>query len=585
MAEGKAIDFKVFGRILKFAKPYPVPFYLTILFTLSKGFSEVYRIFLIADITGELLDDRDVSAIGFNTAIIIALILVETLLQFAITNMSNLVAQNVVRDIRVKIFGHITKLRLKYFDDNPIGRLVTRVVSDIETISNVFSQGFFSMMNDFVTIIFVLVGMFLMDWQFAIAILIPIPILLWATVLFKRAIKKSFTQVRNEVSNLNTFAQEHITGMKIVQIFGREEEEARRFSAINAKHKEAHIKSVWAFSVFLPAVELLSATSIGLLICWALVRIGDASLSASETIGVMTGMIMFVSKLYRPIRMLADKFNTLQMGVVGGERVFKVLDTDETIVSTGNIDEVDLAGELTLNNVWFAYKDEEYVLKNISLEIKQGQTIAFVGATGAGKTSIINLISRFYEFQKGEILIDGQDIRQFSNNAIRENISVVLQDVFLYSDSILNNITLGNSKISLDEVKAAAKSIGAHEFITKLPGGYEFNAGERGGALSVGQRQLISFIRAYVYNPKILVLDEATSSIDTESEILVQGAIDKLTEGRTSIVIAHRLSTIQNADSIVVLDKGEIVEVGTHSELLKINEGFYRNLYEMQFKD
>jgi ATP-binding cassette subfamily B protein len=462
--------------------------------------------------------------------------------------------------------------------------LVTRAVSDMETISQIFSQGLISIIGDILKLIGVLTFMFFTNWQLTLFVLIPIPILLIATNIFKKAIKKSFQEVRTSISALNTFVQERVTGMALVKVFGREQREAKSFAEINNRHKKANIKSIWAYSIFFPVVEILSALSLGLLVIYILLQVGTPGVSFDKLAGDMTAFILYINMLFRPIRMLADRFNTLQMGMVGSERVFKILDTDEVIVNNGEITELDFDGKLEFSDVSFAYEEPNYVLKNLNFEVNAGETVAFIGATGAGKTSIINLLGRFYEYQKGKIIIDGVDLREIQLPLIRKNISVVLQDVFLYSDTVLNNITLGNNEISREQVIEASKLVGSHEFIMNLPGGYDFNVKERGGLLSVGQRQLIAFIRAYVYQPKVLILDEATSSIDTESEILIQNAIEKLTKGRTSIVIAHRLSTIRNADKIIVLEKGEIVEIGSHAELIRMKEGAYRKLYEYQLE-
>ncbi|MFN3342368.1 MAG: ABC transporter ATP-binding protein, partial [Flavobacteriales bacterium] len=455
---------------------------------------------------------------------------------------------------------------------------VTRVISDIETIADIFYEGLISVAGDLVKLFVVIFIMFWVNWELALYTLIPVPLLIITTRIFQRSIKKSFMGVRNQVARLNAFVQEHVTGMSIVQIFNREEVEMDKFKSINKEHRKAHIDSVMAYSIFFPVVEILAALSIAFLV-W----IGTGlALEGRLTFGDIVKYILYVNMLYRPIRMLADRFNTLQMGVVGSERVFSLLDSDHSIADKGTIEAGHFKGEVSMKDVWFAYNDEEYVLKGIDLEVKEGQTIAFVGATGAGKSSLINLLSRLYEFQKGEIRIDGRDIRDYKLMSLRKNIAVVLQDVFLFSDTIHNNISLRDPKISREEIIEASKRVGAHDFIMNLPGNYDYNVRERGSTLSVGQRQLISFIRAYVTNPSILILDEATSSVDTDSELLIQNAIEKLTEGRTSIVIAHRLSTIQQADLIVVMDHGKIIEVGSHQDLLAKN-GQYKHLFELQF--
>ncbi len=582
--QGKAWDGKLFKRVFSYSKPYRSIFYGALACTIVLAVLSPARVKLIKYIITDFLPSKDVDGLFYGILIVVGILLVETLLQFYDVYLANTLGQYVIKDLRVQLFAHITKLRLKFFDKNPIGMLVTRAVSDMETIAQIFSQGLISIIGDILKLIVALAFMFWTNWELTFFVLIPIPVLLIATNIFKKAIKKSFQDVRTSISSLNTFVQERVTGMALVKVFGREKREAKAFAEINERHKKANIRSIWAYSIFFPVVEILSALSLGLLVIYVLLQVGKPGVSLNELSGDMIAFIMFINMLYRPIRMLADRFNTLQMGMVGSERVFKILDTDEIIENTGTTTELNFNGKLSFKDVWFAYEEPNFVLKNLNFEVNAGETVAFIGATGAGKTSIINLLGRFYEYQKGDITIDGVDLRSIDLTLLRQNISVVLQDVFLYSDTILNNITLGNKDISREEVIEASKLVGSHEFIMNLPGGYDFNVKERGGLLSVGQRQLIAFIRAYVYQPKILILDEATSSIDTESEILIQNAIEKLTQGRTSIVIAHRLSTIRNADKIIVLEKGEIVEVGSHSELILLENGAYRKLYEYQLE-
>jgi ATP-binding cassette subfamily B protein len=477
-------------------------------------------------------------------------------------------------------------LRLKYFDQTPIGQLITRTVSDLETIADIFSEGLIAMIGDLLQVIVIITVMLWIDWELTIVVLLPIPFLIIATRIFQKAIKVAFQEIRTEVANLNTYLQEHISGIAIIQYFAREEQEYQKFKKINSRYRDANIRSNWYYSIFFPVVELISALSLGLLIWYGSKNILEKPLAVQP--GTITMFIMFINMLFRPIRELADKFNTLQMGMVGAERVFKVLDTQETTENKGTYVIDKIKGNISFDKVWFSYNqdgdiaEENYVLKDISFEVKEGQTVALVGATGAGKSSTINILNRFYEIQRGSIKVDGIDIKAYELSFLRSNIATVLQDVFLFSDTILNNITLNNPQISFDEVVDAAKKVGAHDFIERLPGGYHYNVMERGATLSAGQAQLISFIRALVYQPSILVLDEATSSVDTETEMLIQTAIEKLMYGRTSIVIAHRLSTIQKADLIIVLDKGEIKEKGTHQQLLKIN-GYYKKLYDLQF--
>lgn len=581
--QGKAWDGSLFRRILGYTKPYRKIFSLAIACTVILAFLSPYRVSMIKTMVSDYIEAKDLGGLQLYAFIVAGILLVETVLSFFDSYLANLLGQSVVKDLRVKLFSHITKLRLKFFDNNPIGMLVTRAVSDMETVAQIFSQGLLSIIGDILKLIGALIFMFSMNWELTLIVLIPIPLLIIATNIFKKAIKKSFQDVRKEVSALNTFVQERITGMALVKVFGREKQEAKTFEEINDRHKKANIRSIWAYSIFFPVVEILSALSLGLLVVYTLTQMDNADANFAHLAGQLTAFILYINMLFRPIRMLADRFNTLQMGMVGAERVFKILDTDEIIENTGAVTTHNFEGNIKFEDVWFAYNKEDYVLKNLNFEVQAGETIAFIGATGAGKTSIINLLGRFYEFQQGEIKIDGVDLRDIELGLLRDNISVVLQDVFLYSGSIYDNVTLGNPKISKEDVVEAAKLVGAHQFIEKLPDGYDFNVKERGGLLSVGQRQLIAFIRAYVYQPKILILDEATSSIDSESELLIQNAIDKLTKGRTAIVIAHRLSTIKNADKIIVLDQGEIIEMGSHSELVKKEGGAYRKLYEYQF--
>lgn len=581
----KIIDLKLLKRIISYMTPYKKQFWGALILTITLAIVGVIRPKIIGELVGNfVVINKDKQGLLIGTILIIFLLIIEAIGSYYRTYLSQELGQSVIKDIRNKVFNHITKLKLQFFDKNPLGMLVTRVISDIETISEVFSQGFIMIIGDILTIVFVIGTMMYINFELTLVVLIPIPILLIATNIFKNAIKKAFQEVRNEISKLNTFVQEHITGIGVVKIFNKENNEILKFKEINNRHKKAHIKSVWAYSIFFPVVENLSALSIALLVFYSLFQLNDTNADIQQIITELTSFILFVHMLYRPIRMLADKFNTLQMGMVGSERVFKILDTKEFIATEYNNEdnEKNIDGDIRFENVWFAYNEPNFILKNISFEVKKGETVAFVGATGAGKSSIINLLSRFYNYQKGNIFINNTNLKEISITKIREHISVVLQDVFLYSDSIYNNITLGNSKISKEEVISASKLVGTHNFIMNLPNNYDFNVKEGGGMLSVGQRQLISFLRAFVYNPDILILDEATSSIDSESEEAIQNAIEKLTVGRTSIIIAHRLSTIKKANKIIVIDKGEIKEIGTHEELIELN-GFYKKLYETQF--
>ncbi len=577
---GKALDLVILKRIFQYVKPYKKTFLFAVFTTITLAFLSPVRPVLIQYTFDHYIAKPDAHMLLFSTEILILLLILESFTQFADSFLTNKIAQNIIKDIRSVLYKHVIRLRLKYYDNTPIGTLVTRSVSDIEVLADMFSDGLISIIGDLLKVIVILVVMIFINFKLTLIVLVPIPFLLIATYIFKKAVQSSFQDVRTQVARLNAFVQEHITGMNIVQIFNREKAESEKFEKINAKHRDANIRSIMAYSIFFPIVEILSSVSIGLLVWWG----GRGILNATATMGQLVEFIMFLNLLFRPIRQLADKFNTLQMGMVSSERVFKVLDTDEIIENNGTKEASGISGEVELKDVWFAYNNNDFVLKNISFSVKKGDTVALVGATGAGKSSIINLLNRFYEYNSGSIRIDGVNIREYELTSLRRNIGVVLQDVFLFSDTIANNISLNNSSISREKIIEASKMVGAHEFICKLPNTYDYNVMERGGMLSVGQRQLISFIRAYVYDPKVLVLDEATSSIDTESEKLIQNAIDILTKGRTSIVIAHRLATIQKADKIIVMDNGEIIEMGNHQELLKKN-GQYKKLFELQFKD
>lgn len=575
---GKAFDLDILSRVLKYVRPYKGRFVFTFALTIAIAAVSPLRPVLIQYTFDNFIVKPDPDGLLMMTLVIIGVLLVEGVLYYFYTYSANWLGQTVIKDLRMEIYEHINGLKLRFFDKTAIGTLVTRVVSDIETIADIFSNGILVIFGDILKLITVIAVMFWVDWQLTLISLSTIPVLLIATYIFKNGIRSSFQDVRTQVSRLNAFLQEHITGMHIVQIFNREEKEMERFKVINAEHRDAHIRSVWYFSIFLPVVEILSATSLGLMVWWG----GHQVMEQQVTVGELVAFILYIHMLFRPIRELADKFNTLQMGVVSSERVFKILDTTEHIEDNGTITDQNLYGNIEFDHVWFAYNEEDFVLKDVSFSVSVGETLALVGATGSGKTSIINLLSRFYEYNKGEIRVDGKNIREYSKEHLRKNIAVVLQDVFLFSDSIYRNITLGDDSISMETVVQAAKDFGAHEFISELPGGYEYNVMERGAMLSVGQRQLISFIRAYVHNPSILVLDEATSSIDTESEDIIQKALAKLMEGRTSIVIAHRLATIQTANKILVMEKGKVLEMGSHQQLLE-NEGHYRTLFELQF--
>jgi ATP-binding cassette subfamily B protein len=512
--------------------------------------------------------------------VMIGLQVVQSFAQYANTYLSGWLGQHIIRDIRVQLYEKILHLRLKFFDDTPIGRLVTRTVSDIETLADVFSEGIAAIAGDFLQLILILAAMFWIDWRLTLISLTTIPLLLLSTYVFKEKIKDAFNEVRTAVSNLNSFVQEHITGMSIVQIFNSEKTEYEKFQEINHEHRRSNMRSVLYYSVYYPVADVIGAAGVGLVVWYGTRSI----LHETTTLGTLTAFIMFLNMFFRPIRMIADRFNTLQMGIVSTDRILKLLDSQDYVVNEGTHQPADMKGNVAFDHVWFAYNDENFVLKDISFRVNQGETLALVGATGAGKSSVVNLLSRFYEINRGSIIIDGVNLRDYELGALRSRIGVVLQDVFLFSDTIERNITLGNPAITREKVIEAAEMVGARRFIERLPGGFDYNVMERGSTLSVGQRQLISFVRAMVYNPRIIVLDEATSSVDTETEEMIQQAIEKLMKGRTSIVIAHRLSTIQKASQIIVLDKGEIKERGTHEALLQ-KDGYYAQLHRMQYKE
>ncbi len=577
---GKALDIKLLGRVMQYVKPYRRQFaWAALLTVLMAGLSPI-RPFLIQITVDKYILNSDFDGLVKMSVLMLVLLVLQSGVQYFQTYLTNALGQSVILDLRTNVFNHITKLRLKYFDHTPIGVLITRAVSDLETIADIFSEGLISIIGDMLQLIALIGIMLYTDWRLTLVTLIPMPLLMLATYWFKEAIKTSFQEVRTQVSQLNTFLQEHISGMSVIHYFAREDQEMRKFVAVNQKYRDANIQSNWYYSIFYPVVEIISAMSLGLLVWYGSTRILADPLHVSP--GTITAFILYINMVFRPIRELADKFNTLQMGMVGADRIFKVLDTDETTVNNGKLAPAGLRGEITFDHIWFAYNDENYVLKDVSFHIKPGETLALVGATGAGKSSTINILNRFYEISKGTVKVDGVNIQDYELGFLRSQIATVIQDVFLFSDTIANNISLNNPNISREKIIEAAKEVGAHDFIMRLPNGYDYEVMERGSTLSAGQAQLISFIRALVYDPKILVLDEATASIDTETEELIQEAIFKLMKGRTSVVIAHRLSTIQNANKIIVLDHGEIKEMGSHQELLKLN-GFYKRLYDLQF--
>ncbi|KAA2245620.1 ABC transporter ATP-binding protein [Chitinophaga agrisoli] len=575
----RIFDFSLLRRLFSFAVPYKRSFYLSMVLTIVLAVLSPLRPYLIQVTVDKYIAGRWMQMLVIITLVQIGLLLIETVVRFFFSYLTNWLGQSVVKDLRVTVYNKVVRLNLAFFDRTPIGTLTTRTINDIEAINDVFSEGIISIVADLLMIVAILAVMFIEDWRLTLISLSPFPILIIATWMFKESVNKSFHRVRNAVAALNAFVQEHITGMVVVQAFSAEKREYARFKQINKDHRNANIDAIFAYSVFFPVVEIILAISLGLMVWWGANKV----LSYEVTQGVMIAFIMYLNLLFRPLRVLADKFNTLQMGMVASERVFKVLDSDDHIPDNGKEKAANMQGDILFDHVSFAYTEDRYVLKDISFHAKPGETIAIVGHTGSGKTTIISILNRLYEIQQGQIKLDGINIRDYALAELRSRIGVVLQDVFLFSGSIYENITLRNAAISREQVEQAARLIGMHEFIMQLPGGYDYQVMERGSTLSLGQRQLISFVRALLYNPAILILDEATSSVDTESEMLIQQAIDKLIADRTSIVIAHRLSTISKASKIIVLDKGEIREMGTHEELLK-QEGFYYKLHSMQFK-
>ena len=579
-ANKSVFDRLLFGRLLKYTTPYYKIFLLALLTVLGLAIFGALRPKVL-----QLAMDQNIEnqfKPGFLKYIVwmFILLFLEVICNLTFIYTASWLGQSVVRDVRIKLFNHIHGFKMKYFDNSSVGVLLTRTISDMERIADIFGEGLFMIFSDILKMLVVGSVMFLMNWQLSVIVFITLPIIIIATKIFQKYMKRAFEEVRNEVSNLNSFVQERLTGMKIVQLFAREEIESKSFREINDRHKKGWIKTVWYNSIFFPIAELLSSITLGIII-W----IGGINtvFAQTATVGDLAAFIMMVPMMFRPLHQIANKFNTLQMGMVAADRVFKVIDTKSNIEDIGIDNLIQFKGEIEFKNVHFSYVKDQPIIKDVSFKVRPGQTIAIVGSTGAGKSTIINLINRFYEIDKGQILFDGKDIKTISLKNLRNQISVVLQDVFLFADSILNNITLGDLKVSLENVKSAAKQIGIDEFIESLPGGYQYNVKERGIMLSVGQRQLISFLRAYILNPKVLILDEATASIDSYSEQLVQDATKKITKGRTSIVIAHRLATIQKADYIIVMDSGKIVESGSHNELLKNTKGAYYGLYKAQF--
>jgi ABC-type multidrug transport system fused ATPase/permease subunit len=579
--KAKAFDTNLFKRILKYTKPYKLRYYGVILFAVSLSVFAALRPYLLKQTVDAYIKPKDEHGLLFYVTIMGFVLLAEVLSQFFFVYWANILGQDIIKDIRVKLFKHMLSFRMKYYDNSPVGMLVTRSVSDIEQIARIFSQGLFMIMSDLMKMLVVLVFMFYMNWRLTWIVIIAMPVLVYITRIFQRKMQVAFEEVRNQVANMNTFVQERVTGMKIVQLFNREDIEYEKFKEINGKHNNAWIKTIFYNSIFFPIADIISSLTLGAVVLYGGFHILDGD--KFTTFGDLFSYTMFIGMLFNPLRQIADKFNEMQMGMIAANRVFDILDSDVDVQLNGTKIANHFHGNIRFENVRFSYIADEEVLKGINLNVKSGETIAIVGATGAGKSTIINLLNRFYEINSGAIYIDNQNINEFKLESLRSQIAIVLQDVFLFADTIHNNITLNNPHISKDDVITAAKKIGVHKFIKSLPGGYDYDVKERGVMLSSGQRQLIAFLRAYVSNPSILILDEATSSIDTYSEELIQKATEKITQGRTSIVIAHRLATIVNADKIIVMDKGQIVEEGTHQELVNKAEGYYKKLYDSQF--
>ncbi len=581
LMKAKAFDTGVFKRIMFYTKPYKWRFNSVIVWAISLSIFAALRPYLLKQTVDGYIQTNDGQGLLYYIILMGAVLLLEVISQFYFVYWANWLGQDIVKDIRTKLFKHLLSFRMKYFDNAPVGQLVTRSVSDIEAIARIFSQGLFMIVSDLMKMVVVLIFMFYMNWKLTWIVIIAMPILVIATRIFQQKMQVAFQEVRTQISNMNTFVQERVTGMKIVQLFNREYIEAEKFSQINDKHKKAWIKTVWYNSIFFPIADIISSLTLGMVVWYGGTRILGGDMTT--TFGDLFSYTMFITMLFNPLRQIADKFNEMQMGMIAANRVFDILDTEDQIQDKGDMIAPVFEGRIEFKDVHFGYLENEEVIKGINLKVNPGETVAIVGSTGAGKSTIINLLNRFYEINKGTIYIDGENINSYSLESLRKQIAVVLQDVFLFADTIYNNITLNNTEISREEVIAAAKNIGVHPFIMNLPNGYDYNVKERGVMLSSGQRQLIAFLRAYVSNPSILILDEATSSIDTYSEELIQRATETITKGRTSIVIAHRLATIINADKIIVMDKGLIVEQGSHNDLVHRENGYYKRLYDSQF--
>lgn len=576
----KIYNVNLFVRLIKYIKPYKAVFALTLLFVIGLAIFGALRPYVLQQAIDRHIELRVYEGFIGYVILMIVLLMLEVLSQLFFIYYATWLGQSVVKDIRIKLFKHIMSFKMKYFDNSSVGVLITRTVTDMERISDIFGEGLFMIFSDILKMLVVSGVMIYMNWKLSLLVFATMPLVLFATFIFQRYMKAAFEDVRTEVSNLNSFVQERVTGMKILQLFTREDVEYRKFTEINARHRKGWLKTVWYNSVFFPIAEFLSSLTLGVVVWYGGLHVISDNYASQ---GDLFAFIMMIPMLFRPLNQIANRFNTFQMGIVAATRVFQVLDTTSQMDDHGKIEAPEFTGAIKFENVHFSYIPDEAVLKGVSFEVKPGQTIAIVGATGAGKSTIINLLNRFYDIQEGRITIDGIDVKSLTLRSLRKQISVVLQDVFLFADTILNNITLNDPNITEAQVRQAAKDIGIHEFIMSLPNGYHYNVKERGVMLSSGQRQLISFLRAYVTNPSILVMDEATSSVDSYSEQLMQNATEKITKGRTSIVIAHRLATIQKADNIIVMDAGQIVEQGTHKALLQKKDGYYRNLYEAQF--
>ncbi len=577
----KALNTTLFKKILTYTKPYKKRYYSVIFWAILLAIFAALRPYLLKNIIDDYVVPKDTNGFFLFMTIMAASLVIEVVSQYYFVYLANWLGQDIIRDIRIKLFKHITSFKISYFDHEPVGKLVTRAVSDIESIARIFSQGLFMIISDLLKMVVILVFMLVMNWKLTMVVVFAMPILIYITRIFQQKMQLAFEEVRNQIANMNTFVQERVTGMKIVQLFTRETIELDKFKEINDKHRKAWVKNVWYNSIFFPIADIISSLTLSFIVyIGAMLILGKDPLTQQ---GDLFAFTMYISIFFTPLRQIADKFNEMQMGMIAANRVFDILETDEHIQDKGEDKNIEIKGNIDFENVVFGYKPNELVLKSINFSVKEGETIAIVGATGAGKSTIINLLNRFYEINSGEIYIDKTNINDYNLDSLRSQIAVVLQDVFLFADTIYNNITLNNASITRQEVIAAAQEIGAHNFIMSLPGGYDYNVKERGNMLSSGQRQLIAFLRAYVSKPKILILDEATSSIDVFLEDLIQKATETITKNRTSIVIAHRLATIINASSILVLDKGVVVERGSHTQLLQIENGFYKKLYQSQF--